>query len=72
MNPDTGEIKNFKSLVDIPKGWVNWNVDELLSIKNCAFRVKEININNQTILLKAISKKMTRKQGANDEMEETR
>ena len=60
MNPGTGEIKNFPNDSYIPKGWVNWNIDELITIKNCAFRVKEINIGNQTITLKAISKKMTK------------
>lgn len=60
MNTNTGEIRNFKSLVDIPKGWVDWSVDELVTVKNCAFRVIEINVNEQTILLKAISKKMTK------------
>jgi hypothetical protein len=60
MNPDTGEIKEFKSLKDVPKGWVDWNVDETVTVKNCAFRVKEVNIKEQTITLKAISRKMTK------------
>ncbi len=63
MNPDTGEIRNFE-LKEFEKaikgGWVDWNVDELVTIKNCAFRVKEVNIEEQTITLKAISKKMTK------------
>lgn len=60
MNPDTGIMKTYKTLEDIPKGWVNWNIHELVTIKNCAFRVQEVNIENQTITLKAISKKMTK------------
>lgn len=60
MNPNTGEIKTFETLKDVPKGWINWNVHELVTVKNCAFRVQEVNIEDQTITLKAISKKMTK------------
>ncbi len=63
MNPDTGEIKNFEPnefKEAIRKGWINWSVDELVTVKNCAFRVEKINIKEQTITLKAISKKMTK------------
>ncbi len=63
MNPDTGEIKNFKQEEfnkAIEKGWIGWTVDELVSIKNCCFRVKKINIREQTITLKAISKSMAK------------
>ena len=63
MNPDTGEIKNFE-LKEFEKAikdsWVGWSVDELVTVKKCAFRVKEINIEEQTITLRAISKKMTK------------
>lgn len=65
MDPVTGKIKEFKNsecLNDaIKKGWVDWNVDEVVTVKKCAFRVKEINIEEQTIILKAISKRMTKK-----------
>lgn len=75
MNPETGEIRRFtqtggndnfknedlKSIIEIPKGWVGWNVDELVTVKGCAFRVEEVNIECQTITLKAISRKMTKK-----------
>ncbi len=52
MNPDTGEIRNFEKA--IRGGWVDWSVDELVTVKNCAFKVKEINIEKQTITLKRL------------------
>lgn len=65
MNPDTGEIRNFKFNEELEKaitdGWIGWNVDELVTVKNCCFKVKEVNTEEQTITLKAIGKKMTQK-----------
>jgi len=63
MNPDTGEIKNFEPnefKEAIRRGWIGWSIDELVEVKGCCFRVEEINIDGQTITLKAISKKMTK------------
>ena len=57
MNPDTGEIKMFDSDYDIPYGWMPLNKGEVVQIKNCYFKLTGIDLQGQTICLKAISKK---------------
>ncbi len=60
QNSETGEIKELKSLSELPKGWKALSIDDLITIKHCAFRLQDIDIENQTITFKAISKKMAR------------
>ena len=60
MNPDTGEIKDFKGLGELLKakeeGWIEWSLNEKVEIKGCSFIVKTINIAENTITLKGVGK----------------
>ena len=55
MNPDTGEMRMFEKGELIPKGWVEWNLHEIVEIKGCKFEVIGINIAENTIKLKGVS-----------------
>lgn len=57
MNPDTGEIKMFDSDELVPFGWSPLNKGEVVQIKDCYFKIQGINIQQQQIILKAISKR---------------
>ncbi len=62
MNTDTGEIKEFAKLEDIPKDgkWVEWKLYETVECKGCTFKVEKINVAENTILLKGIAKTKVR------------
>lgn len=57
MNTESGEIKLFDESEQVPKGWVEWVKDEVVEIKGCHFKVAGINLQEQQLILKAISKK---------------
>jgi len=54
MDTDTGEMKEFARLEDIPKDekWVVWDLYEIVKCKDCTFKVEKINIAENTITLK--------------------
>ncbi len=62
MNQDTGEMKTSKELKDmfggIPKGWSEFNESELLTIKNCVFRIQSINTKDSIMIIKGVSKNL--------------
>ena len=55
MNPDTGEIKEFTELADVPKGWVEWKKGQVVRIKNCWFEITAIIPDLDSIILTGIS-----------------
>jgi len=62
MNQDTGEMKTVRELNDffggIPKGWSQFNQDELITIKNCVFRIENIDNKESRMIIKGVSKNL--------------
>lgn len=54
MNPDTGEIKEFKLGDLIPEGWIEWKLEDIVEVKGCKFRVIRINCAKNIIELKGV------------------
>lgn len=66
MNQDTGEMKPSKELEDlfggIPKGWSEFSESELLTIKNCVFRIQNINTKDSIMVIKGVSKNLLKEE----------
>ena len=57
MDMNTGEIRDFEKGEEVPAGWMSWEKGETVIVKGCCFKVSGINIQQQELVLKAISKK---------------
>ena len=55
MNYDSGEIIKLDKVEDLPQGWALWQKGEVVNVKNCWFKVWGINLQQQELVLKAIS-----------------